>query len=49
MHPDDLNSIWMCHECASSFVFRSDVDDHKEKTGHSLLSKFDLLSGKLLA
>ncbi len=49
MHPDDLNFLWTCHECKSSFIFQSDVDDHKENTGHSELSKFDLLSGKLLA
>ena len=49
MHPDDLDFMWTCHECNSSFVFHSDVDDHKEKTGHSMISKFDLLSGKLLA
>ena len=49
MHPEDLDYIWTCHECNSSFVFHSEVDEHKIKTGHSVISKFDLLSGKLLA
>ena len=49
MHPEDLDYIWTCHECNSSFVFHSEVDEHKVKTGHSIISKFDLLSGKLLA
>ncbi len=49
MHPDDLNRIWICHECKCSFVFRSDVDDHKSKSGHLEIEKYDLTSGKLLA
>ena len=49
MHPEDLDFIWTCHECNATFVFHSDIDEHKEKTGHLAISKFDLLSGKLLA
>jgi hypothetical protein len=49
MHPEDLNTIWICHECRSSFVFYSDVEDHKTKMSHSTIEKYDLVSGKLLA
>jgi hypothetical protein len=31
-------------QCATSFVFRSDVEDHKENEGHSKISKHDLSS-----
>ena len=48
MHRDDLNMIWICSECRTSFIFHSDVDDHREKTGHLKIHKYDLLSGKLL-
>ena len=44
MHRDDLKVIWFCRECETSFVFWSDVDDHKEKEGHSKISKYDLSS-----
>ncbi len=30
MNCDDLKVIWFCRECRTSFVFRSDVEDHKE-------------------
>jgi len=49
MHPDDLNAIWLCHECKSTFVFHSDVDEHKITTQHSQIEKYDLVSGELLA
>jgi hypothetical protein len=49
MHPDDLNAIWLCQECKCSFVFHSDVEDHKVKTGHTPIEKYDLVSGELLA
>jgi hypothetical protein len=39
LHHDDLKVIWLCRECGSSFVFRSDVDDHEENEGHSKISK----------
>ena len=42
MHRDDLKVISFCREFGTSFVFRSDVDDHKEKEGHSKISKYDL-------
>lgn len=42
MDQDDLKVIWLCRECGTSFVFRSDVEDHKEKEGHSEISKHDL-------
>jgi hypothetical protein len=48
MHRDDLKVIWICIECKARFLFRSDVEDHKIKVGHSMTYKYDLLSGKLL-
>jgi hypothetical protein len=42
MHQDDLRVIWFCGECGTSFVFWSDVEDHKEKEGHLKISKYDL-------
>ena len=39
MHPDDLKAIWIYHECRSLFVFHSDVDDHKDFSGHELIEK----------
>ena len=48
MHPDDLKMIWICAKCRASFLFRSDVEEHKIKLGHSTIYKYDLLSGKLL-
>jgi len=42
MHHDDLKVVWFCHDCGSSFMFKSDVEDHSEKSRHSKISKFDL-------
>ena len=39
MHPDDLKVIWICHECGMKFLFPSDVEDHKNLTGHKLIEK----------
>lgn len=39
MHPDDLKAIWVCHECRTMFVFHSDIDDHKDLTGHKIIEK----------
>ena len=44
MHQEDLKVIWFCRECETSFVFGSDVEDHKEKEGHLKISKYDLSS-----
>jgi hypothetical protein len=49
MHPDDLNALWICLECKCTFIFHSDIEDHKAKTGHSPTEKYDLVSGELLA
>jgi hypothetical protein len=39
MHPDDLKAIWICHECRMVFVFHSDVEDHKDLSGHKTIEK----------
>jgi hypothetical protein len=39
MHPDDLKAIWICHECRTLVVFHSDIDGHKDSTGHKLITK----------
>jgi hypothetical protein len=44
MHPDDLKAIWFCHECRTKFVFHSDIDDHKDSTGHKLIEKVMMIS-----
>jgi hypothetical protein len=44
MYQDDLKVIWFCRDCGTSFVFRSDVEDHKKKVGHLEISKYDLSS-----
>jgi hypothetical protein len=43
MHPDDLKAIWTCHECHRIFVFHSDVDDHKDSSGHKMINKMALI------
>jgi hypothetical protein len=48
MHPDDLNVIWICHECKSKFVFNSDVEQHRARSAHLLIQKYDLFSGRLI-
>jgi hypothetical protein len=44
MHEDDLKAIWICHECKIVFIFHSDVDDHKDLTGHDLIEKVMMIS-----
>jgi hypothetical protein len=44
MHPDDLKAIWICHECRTVFVFHSDIDDHKDLTGHKMIEKLMMIS-----
>jgi hypothetical protein len=44
MHQDDLKVIWICHECNMKFVFHSDIDDHKDLTGHDLIEKVMMVS-----
>jgi len=45
----DLRSIWICKECRSTFSFRSDVEEHVDKLGHSKINEYDMMSGKLLS
>ncbi len=44
MHPDDLKAIWSCHECRKIFVFHSDVEDHKDLSGHKMIEKVMMIS-----
>jgi hypothetical protein len=44
MHPDDLKAIWICHECRMVFVFHSDIDDHKDSSGHKMIEKVMMIS-----
>jgi hypothetical protein len=39
MHPDDLKAIWICQECRMIFIFHSDIEDHKDLTGHKVVQK----------
>lgn len=48
MYPEDLNKIWFCEDCQSSFFFNSDAEDHKEKTGHTKMRKFSSMSGEII-
>jgi hypothetical protein len=43
MHPEDLKMIWICQECDSHFIFHADVTDHKEQTGHTKVTKADMV------
>jgi hypothetical protein len=44
MHPDDLRAIWICHECKMKFIFHSDIEDHKDSTGHKVIEKRAMVS-----
>jgi hypothetical protein len=44
MHPEDLKTIWFCHECRTVFIFHSDIDDHKDATGHKTIEKLMMIS-----
>jgi hypothetical protein len=46
MHPDDLNTMWLCCECGRKFVFHSDVDDHEKQMSHSKMVLYDLGGGR---
>jgi hypothetical protein len=39
MHPDDLKAIWICYECKTVFIFHSDIEDHKDLSGHKMIEK----------
>jgi hypothetical protein len=44
MKPDDLEAIWICHECRTVFIFHNDIDDHEDSTGHKLIEKVMMIS-----
>jgi hypothetical protein len=35
MHPDDLRTIWECHDCGRKFFYHSDIASHVRELGHS--------------
>ncbi len=35
MHAEDLKIVWLCCQCRRSFLFHSDVEDHKREFNHS--------------
>jgi hypothetical protein len=43
MHPEDLKMIWICQECDSHFIFHADVSDHMTQTGHTRITKADMI------
>jgi hypothetical protein len=43
-----LNSIWFCKDCKANFLFRSDVEEHIDRTGHLSIHEYDMESGKFL-
>ncbi|MDQ3836504.1 MAG: hypothetical protein M3270_06185 [Thermoproteota archaeon] len=44
MHPDDLNAIWICHECEKIFLFFNDTIHLKDSTGHKVIEKRAMIS-----
>jgi hypothetical protein len=46
MHPDDLNTMWLCCECGRNFLFHSDVEDHKREFNHSRVVLYDISETK---
>lgn len=48
MHPEDLNNIWICSNCGTTFAFHSDIMDHIKTTQHKHIKKFDLDTGRLI-
>lgn len=35
VHPDDLKTIWECHDCGRKFFYHSDIAYHVGELGHS--------------
>jgi hypothetical protein len=35
MHPDDLKTIWECHDCGRKFFYHSDIANHAGEYRHS--------------
>jgi len=46
MHPDDLNTIWVCRKCGRNFAFNSDAEDHRRQFNHSDMMLCDFGSKK---
>ena len=43
MHPEDQKMIWICQECESHFIFHADVCEHRAQTGHTRITKVDMI------
>jgi len=39
---DDLNTIWVCQQCEITLAFLSDVADHKQESGHTQITEYEL-------
>ena len=44
---ENLDRVYLCTACCRSFLFRYDVEDHREQLGHVKFTIFTL-EGKLL-
>lgn len=41
-HVEKLDRVYVCNSCRVVFLFRSDVEDHGETTGHMQMSVLPL-------
>jgi hypothetical protein len=41
LHPDDLKTIWECHECGRRFFYHSDIANHYREYRHSRVTSRD--------
>ena len=39
---EKLNMVYVCHECLSISIFKSDADDHALTSGHKAFKQFPL-------
>jgi hypothetical protein len=44
----ELKSIWFCKDCKTTFIFRSDVEEHIDRMGHVYIDEYDMESGRHL-
>ena len=41
-HVEKLDKVYVCNSCRVVILFRSDVEDHRETTGHMQMSVLSL-------